>query len=157
MKHLRPSIENIKITTRHLLVVSSVGNPSDAFSVTVSYLRPYYLVFKIQDKYNTTVAEVDYDNNDGIICNFKTDPAYRKQGFGRKLLNTALNHPFLKNKIITLNAKPYGDLNNSLAQEELEDFYNSFGFQHTGIKSPKGTRMILTPIIARLEKLWGNK
>lgn len=126
-----------------------VSPATATYEVTVQNLRPDYLIFRLMSN-GQQVAEVDYCDQRKLICNFQTNPRQRGQGWGRIMLQTALEHPLVKKNVIVLNAKPYGNLNSALAQSRLEEFYRSFGFEATGRISLKGTEMRLSPFRRRL-------
>lgn len=126
-----------------------VSPTTATYEVRVQNLRPDYLIFRLMSN-GQQVAEVDYCDRRKLICNFQTNPRQRKQGWGRLMLQTALEHPMVKKSVIVLNAKPYGNLNSALAQSRLEEFYRSFGFEATGRISLKVTEMRLSPFRRRL-------
>ncbi len=89
-----------------------------------------------------------------MICNFQTNPRFRGQGWGRKLMEAVLAHPQVRRETVELNARPYGELTRALEQTRLEAFYRSFGFEATGRVSLKGTNMRLSPTKRRLTEFW---
>lgn len=128
---------------------SEISPTTATYRVDVENLRPDYLIFRLFAN-SELVAEVDYCNRRKLICNFQTHPAQRGKGWGRILLQTALRHPVIQTNTVILNARPYGNLKNALAQKKLEAFYSSFGFEPTGRISLKGTEMRLSPFRRRI-------
>jgi ribosomal protein S18 acetylase RimI-like enzyme len=75
----------------------------------------------------------------GLIFNFTVNASFRKYGVGKRLFRAAINRSDLPTRL-RLYAKAESG---GLTQNQLEGFYESFGFKATGVVTHHGKQMQL--------------
>ena len=101
----------------------------------VAYLKPAMSPASTLAEMNVTILpDKDGQALCGVIGDFGVRPKFRNYGLARSLMNHVLSIDTLPEKLV-LYAKPSYSGQDSISQLQLEKFYHSFGFKHTGQRS----------------------